>query len=228
MSAPLAVAALAWTLTRPLVHAVLGRLADPDPAQAAFGVALPLLLVTCSPLWALQEAALVLPSNRRDWSALTRFARHASLAASAALALLAWTPAGFALVRACFALPPGLADALRPALALLVPAPLLLAWRAVSLGALLRTGRTRVLLAAAPLRLVLLSAAGFAIVSRAPAASGAVVGLGLMLLGELADAVLAGTVARGALADPACFPAEPAPSGNATTDADVQLARRCA
>ncbi len=176
----------------------------------------------------LQEAALVLPANAATAHSAYALRPVREPGCRAALAPLAWTPAGFALVRTCFALPPELAPAVRPALALLVPAPALLAWRAVSLGALLRTGRTGVLLLAAPLRLALLAAAGGAVVARAPGASGAVVGLGLMLLGEMADAVLAGAVARSALADAACFPAEPARSGNASIDDDVELARRCA
>jgi hypothetical protein len=190
--APLLAAALAWTLTRPLVNAVLGRLADPELAQAAFGVVLPILMVSCSPLWALQESSVVLPHGRDELRHVVRHAAEAALVFAGVVALVALTPLRDLLLARVFRLPADLTRAVGPALALLVFEPPVLAARAVAQGVLLRTRRTGAFLVVAPLRAALQLGVGLTVAERFPHAGGAALGLLLLIGGDAFDALAYG------------------------------------
>lgn len=79
----------------------------------------------------------------RPVPALRRFAVAASLAASGALALLAFTPLGRLWFSAVSGLEPALAALAAGALPLLVPTPALSFWQSYWQGALVHSGRTR-------------------------------------------------------------------------------------
>jgi len=200
MGAPLLVTTLMWTLTRPVVSAILGRLPDPDLAQAAFGVLLPVVLVTCSPVWSLLEVGLVLPRDRADLGALIRFAAATALVFALAIGVVTLTPLRDPVLRLAFHLPPELERAVAPAFALLPLAPLFLAARALAQAMLMNAGRTGILLALSPVKILLMVATGLAVIAARPGVNGALVAIGLLLGGDLVDAVLYGLAARRALA----------------------------
>src|SRR5262249_55946135 len=83
---------MVWTFLRPVIHSVRGRLSDPELAQASFGVIQPIVLVACSPLWALQDVSLVLARRRSDLGSLIRFAAVTAAVFTAIVALLTLTP----------------------------------------------------------------------------------------------------------------------------------------
>ncbi|HEY6867600.1 MAG TPA: hypothetical protein VI792_10095, partial [Candidatus Eisenbacteria bacterium] len=196
MGAPLALTAALWTLTRPVAGAILGRLPDPDLALAGYGVVLPLVFVTCAPLWAMLEVALVLPASARDLRAVTRFAAGASLALSVAIGLAALPPLRALVLRQGFGLAPPLERAVAPALALVALEPWLVAVRAIAQALLMRARQARSLLALSPVKILVMIGLGSAIVALRPGVSGALLATGLVLGADLTDAVLYGLAAH--------------------------------
>jgi hypothetical protein len=196
---PLVVSAAAWAATRPVVGAVLGRLDDPELAQAAFGALLPVLFLGCAPLWVLQDVCLVLPGDRAELRTTLKVA--AGAAAASALMMAAWVvvPAPGAWARVDGPHGPALRDAVMPALGWMVLMPFPLAARAVAQGMLLRAGRGGPWLVVAPLRLALMAGAGLAVAAWWPDAPGALVAVGLLLGGDVLDALASGFAARGVL-----------------------------
>jgi hypothetical protein len=190
LALPLAAASLVWTSARPLVSAILGRLANPELALAGFGVVLPILLVSCAPLWVFLDVALVLPQARGDVRTLVRFAAATSLGFSLAIALVALTPLRDPVLRMAFALPPELQRLALPALALLVLEPCILSARAIAQALLVRAGRGGLLLALSPAKLACMLAAGLLVARFDPHANGAVLALALFVGGDLVDALL--------------------------------------
>ncbi len=202
---PLVVSTFVWMSTRPIVNAILGRLPDPELAQASFGVVLPILLVTCSPLWALLEVSLVLPRSRDDLARISRLATGTAALFSVAILLLTWTPLRHAVLRVGFGLPLQLETAVTPALMLLVFEPFLLSVRAVSQGVLMRAGRTRALLVVSPIKILLMLAAGLFVAARFPQTNGALLATVLVLGGDLFDAMMYSIQARRVLDQGALF-----------------------
>jgi Na+-driven multidrug efflux pump len=190
LALPLAVATLVWTCGRPLVGAILGRLADPELALAGFGVVLPVLLVTCAPLWAFLDVALVLPQVRGDLRTLVRFALLASVAFSLAIAAVTLTPLRGPVLRLAFALPPELERVALPALALLALEPVILSTRAIAQALLIRAGRGGLLLALSPVKLACMLAAGLLVARLDPHVNGAALALALFIGGDAVDAAL--------------------------------------
>ncbi len=196
LALPLAAASLVWNATRPLVGALAGRLAEPELAQAAFGVVLPLLMTSCAPLWALLDAAIVLPGSDADVRRLARYGAGAALAFAAAIALVAATPLSALVLERGLALSPSLAHVVAPALVLLALEPFALAARALAQGLLVRAGLAGVVLAIAPARLALTLVAGLAIARLAPHANPAVFTLALFVGGDALEALLYGVAVR--------------------------------
>jgi hypothetical protein len=195
LALPLAAASLVWTSARPLVGAVLGRLADPDLALAGFGVVFPILMFTCAPLWAFLDVAIVLPRTPADLRMVVRFALLTSLAFTAGIAALTLAPAGGLAPGTGRALPPGLARSAVPALGLIALEPLVLTARALAQGLLVRGGRGGTVLALAPVKLVFMLVAGLLAARAAPHANGAVLATALFIGGDAIDAVLLAGVA---------------------------------
>jgi hypothetical protein len=200
MGAPLAVTTLTWTLTRPVANAILGRLPDSDLAQASFGVILPIVLLTCSPLWGFLEVTLVLPGSRADLRSVTRFATGVSLVFAMAIGLLTLTPLRHLALQRGFHLTTELERAVTPALGLIALEPFVLSGRAVAQAVLMSAKRTGLLLLLSPVKLLLMIGIGMAVVAAHPGANGALLAIGLVLGGDLTDAVLYGFAARHALA----------------------------
>jgi len=211
---PLFVSGWVWTVQRPLINFVLARTATPTLSLAAFGVVAPLVLLTTSPLWALQPTTIVLPRDRQDLALLHRF----SMAVSAffALALLALAVAGGrALMVHVYELPGPLLRMVLPALAPLALAPMLMGRRAFAQGMLLRMKLSRTILRAALMRLLTVLGLGLLAVDVLGATNGAVIGVVLLLSGEAVDMTVQFRSARSAVrgghpAFPAVAPPEPA------------------
>jgi hypothetical protein len=195
LAVPLAAASLVWTSARPLVGAVLGRLADPGLAQASFGVVFPILMVTCAPLWVFLDVALVLPRTPADLGKVVRFASLTSLAFAAGIAVLAFTPLRLVLLQLGAGMPRDLERAVAPALALIALEPMVLSARAIAQGLLVRSGRGGVVLALSPVKLAVMLGAGLMVTRLAPHANGAVLAAGLFIGGDAVDALLFGMVA---------------------------------
>lgn len=192
LAAPLAMATLVWTATRPALHAVLGHLADPDRAQAAFTLLIPVVMLAGAPVWTLQDLAVArpeAPGGRR------RFVRHAAGVAAVVAVLLAGfavTPGAAGWLAPGVTLPAALLADVRAALPWVALVPVLLTVRAVAQGELVRAGRTHVLPVLAPLRIGLVVLCGCAIAQAFPHANGARLGLFLWMAGDAFEALACG------------------------------------
>ena len=196
LAAPLAVAALGWTATRPLLHAILGRLAEPEPAQAAFGVVLPWLLLAGAPVWALFETTLVLAPSAADTSAMRRFALGCSCALALGITVFAASPVRDAWLGLDRLHDAGLEHAVAAALPWLALSPILVSLRAVAQAVLVREERATWLFVLAPLRFVLVAFAGFALARAFPHLPGPVLAVALVLAGDAWDACTYSWAAR--------------------------------
>jgi hypothetical protein len=188
VAAPLIVAGVVWTITRPVINAVVGLLPDPELAQAGFGVILPLILVTCSPLWTLQNVSLVLPETRADLRQVIRFSAAAALIFTVGILALALSPVSDLVLRRGFGLSPRLEADVRPAVYLIAIEPVLLTARAYSQGLLMKARRTEAFLVFSPIKIGLIAGAGFLAAHRFPEVSGTLLGTALFLGGDLLDA----------------------------------------
>ncbi|MCA9729490.1 MAG: hypothetical protein KC729_17515, partial [Candidatus Eisenbacteria bacterium] len=133
---PLVVAGTTWTALRPIINAALGTLPDPERAQAGFGVVLPFVLATCSPLWIMHNVTLVLPRSVRDLRIVARFAAGTSLFFALLVLLVTWTGLRHWLLRDVFGLNDALAADVTPAIRIVAVEPFLLAGRGFAQGIL--------------------------------------------------------------------------------------------
>jgi hypothetical protein len=200
LAAPLTLGLLIWASLRPAIHAILGRLPDPELAQASFGVVLPVLMVSCAPLWTLQDVSLVLPRGPADLRRVLGFALAAATASALAIAAVLGTPLGASVLRLGFDLSPRLERAVAPALILVALEPLALAARAVAQGLLVRARRTGVLLAVSPVKIALTLIVGLWLAAHLPRIDAATLALGLILGGDLLEASILGLRVRQLLA----------------------------
>ena len=196
LAGPIAVATLAWAASRGVIHAVLGHLPQAGLAQAGFGVILPLLMLTCSPLWVMLDVALVLPASGRDFGRVLAFAVLLCAFVSSALAWLTLSHMGQAWLAQVFRLSGDLAALLSPMLGWLALAPPLVAARAIAQALLMRAHRTRVMMITGPARVLLMLIGGLAIAWSLPSVNGASLALALLLGADAFDAVLLGMRAR--------------------------------
>lgn len=196
VASPLVVAAIVWTVSRPVVNSILGRLPDPELAQAGFGVIMPIALVTCSPLWAIHNVSLVLPETRRDLRSLIRFTAITALIFSTLIFILAVTPLRDLLLRRGFSLSPELEAQVAPAMILLIVEPVFLAARCFAQGLLMKAKRTEAMLVYSPIKIVLTAVVGFAAVASIPDANGALLGAALFIGGDMFEALTYGWKAR--------------------------------
>lgn len=195
-AAPLVVAALSWTGLRPLINGILGRTTDSEAAQASFGVLHPLILLTASALWALQNTGQILASSPDRARVFLRFSLGMTGIFCALTFALGWVPALRAWVlTSVFPLPPDLLGYVDPAMRLLWLAPLGLGMRAAAKGMILSSGRTGIISVSATAYLLLAALAGGVTVGLHPAVNGAVLGVSLVVLVEMTEAAILGTTA---------------------------------
>ncbi|MBM3320868.1 MAG: hypothetical protein FJY73_09360 [Candidatus Eisenbacteria bacterium] len=206
VAGPLIVSSYAWTSVRPLINSILGRLPDPELAQGGFGVVIPLLLVTCSPLWALQNVTLILPGSRADLRRVVRFSAWVTVFFAGLIAMIVWTPLRGALLRGAFSLSPEMEEVVAPAMLLIVLEPIFLATRSASQGLLIKARRTGIFAAVSLAKIALMAAVGLALVDRFPTLNGAMLGIGLFISGELFDGLFYSLRARSLLLGGVLFP----------------------
>ena len=193
---PLVVSGIVWTGLRPVVNAFLGQLPDPELAQAGFGVVLPLMLLTTSPLWILQNVGLVLPQTRHDLGVVLRFTVLATATFTLVILLINVEPIRGLLLRGAFGLDSRLEAQVAPALLVLALEPLALAARATAQGLLMRAQYTMPLLIFSPIKLGLVALVGFVIATRHPGVNGTLLATAVWVGGEFFDAAAFGVFAR--------------------------------
>lgn len=196
VASPLVISALAWTSFRPLVNGILGRLADPELAQAGFGVVMPLLLLTCSPLWTLQNVSLMLPESRTDLGRVMRFGVATGTLFSVVILFLALSPVRDFFLRDVFALSPELEAAVAPALIFIALEPIVLSIRSMSQGLMMRARRTGAFAVFAPIKTALVLGVGYVVVRVDPGVNGTLLGTLLLIGADGFEAIVYGFSAR--------------------------------
>ncbi len=203
---PLAVAAYVWTVSRPIVNGILGRLPDPVLAQAGFGVVAPVVLLTCSPLWALQNVSLILVKTKSDLARVLRFSVVLAVFFSIAIFIVLITPLRDLVLEGAFTLSPEMVREVTPALFLIVLEPYFLGWRSIAQGLLMKAKRTGIIGSVSLIKLVVILAVGIWFALFRPGVNGTVLGTALFIGGDLLDALFCGwqasrIVRRGPLLD---------------------------
>ncbi len=196
IGAPVSLSAYVWTVSRPVVNAILGRLPDPELAQAGFGVVTPLVLLTCSPLWAIQNVTLILPESRADLRRAIRFGVALMITFSIIIIVMAATPVRDFLLHGVFNLAPDLEREVAPALFLIVFEPFFLGARSLSQGLLMRARKTTIIGVSSLIKLIVVTSAGIYLAMRNPGIQGTVLGTALFIGGDFIDATLFGIRAR--------------------------------
>lgn len=184
VAAPLVVSTLAWAALRPALHAVLGRLAQADLAQARFGLVFAVFMTLCAPVWALRDLAVLAERLGLARDGVRRFAGRVAGAVSAAFAVVlvaaAWRPE----LQSALGFGPATGPFAWGALALLALAPALVAARMPSQGALIARHRTAVFAWVPGVRLAVTAVLGLAVARALPGVDGALLGAALLLPGE--------------------------------------------
>ncbi len=187
---PVVASLLAWSAVRPLVHSVLGGLAHPLAAQAAFGAVMPALMLVGAPLWALFDVTLALPRGRSALRAVRAWGCCCAAAATACFTVACWPPAGAWLLGRVMGVPGSLVPVVAAAVPWLALLPPILVVRAIGNAWLLRRGGFDRTLALAPARLALVAIAGWTVTRLAPATNGAALGVAMVVAGDALDAAL--------------------------------------
>ena len=188
---PLAINHTVWSLQRALINAIIARLSDPVTALAGFGVVAPIFLFFGSPLFAIQSTVQVLPRSRRDLLRLAQFTLVMAASLSLSAGVLLWV-AGRSILSAGYGLAGGPLAAALPALRWIWLHPLIMGFRSYGQGLLLRAGRTGPIAVGALGRVLVVAAVGLFLVERYPHGNGALMGIGLQILGDGWDMTLAG------------------------------------
>ena len=181
-ASPLVIAAFAWTSFRPLVNGILGQLPDPVLAQAGFGVVMPLMLLTSSPIWALQNVSLMMPETMPDLRRVLRFGVAIGIAAAGVIFLLVISPLSRIVMRDVFALSAELEAEVMPALVFISLEPIALCVRSLSQGLLMRAKRTGIFAIVSPIKVALVLTVGLYVTSTNPDVNGTALGT-LLLVG---------------------------------------------
>jgi len=189
---PLMVSTVTWSAMRPLINAVIGRTGDPDLAQGGFGFVFPLLILMASPLWSLNNTALVLIRDRHDLRRVARFSAGAILLFVALIGAWTWTPLRPWALAHIFALEADKALYVTGALLLIPLQPIPLGLRSLSHGFLMNRRRTGVIATASLIKTALIIAAGFGVVAAYPGVNGALLGTALVMGGGFLETFMVG------------------------------------
>jgi len=185
---PLALSGLLMTLQQPVIAAAISRTTGASESLAAYGLALSIAVFLESPIQMLLATGTALARDRPSFRLLQRFAVLTGATLVGLGALLVFTPLGRGLFLHVLKAPPPIATQALLALWILLPWPLVVAWRRLYQGVLIRRGQTRAVGYGTAGRLVVITIAAFSMVYLA-GWPGAVVGTGALLVGAIAEAL---------------------------------------
>ena len=149
------------TLQQPVVTAAISRTAGARESLAAYGLALSVAVFLESPIQMLLATGTALARDGPSFRLLQRFTAVAGAALVGLGALLAFTPLGQTLFLHVLKAPPRVATQALLALRILLPWPLVVAWRRFYQGVLIRRGQTRAVGYGTAGRLVIIAIAAF-------------------------------------------------------------------
>jgi progressive ankylosis protein len=188
--APLMINAMTWSLTRPLLNAIIGRSSDPLTGHAGFGFVFPLLVLSSSPLWAFQSTTLVLAKGRNDLIKMFRFGGVTISLFIVGIGVVVWSPLRDILLHGIFSLELPMIAYVAPALMIIPFQPITLGLRTISHGYLMARRKTRAIGVASLIKVMGVALAGFPLVHFFPDLNGAVLGTAMLMGGEACETVI--------------------------------------
>lgn len=191
-SAPLMANVLLWWATPLIINAVLARTPAPDSALAAFTVVQAVGWFVAAPVGQLQHASIALVECSETHSRVRLWGGAVAVSMTAVLLLLAAVREPF--LRALFALDAELLALAGPALAIAAAYPVLYGCRQYYQGLFVRAGSTLVVGVGAVGRVACILAAAVAL--RALDVQGAVLGVGIHVLGLAGEGVFLAYLSR--------------------------------
>ena len=195
--APLVFTGVMMVMDTNVVNAALTRLPGPQEALAALVVAFSLALVYEAPHVTMIEVATALATTRQALGLLRRFYGVLALVLGLGAAVIVLSPLYDGLVRGVMCIPPGVAQAAQPALAVFLLWPVPIGWRRLHQGALIRHGHSRAVGAGAGVRILTLGGSLAALLWLfAGTLGGGTIGALAMLVSVTAEAVYTDLAAR--------------------------------
>ncbi len=191
-SAPLMANVLLWWATPFIINAVLARTPGPDSALAAFAAVQAVGWFVAAPVGQLQHASIALVECAETHVRVRRWGGVLALSMTGVLLLLAAAHQPF--LRVLFALDAQLLALAGPALFLAAAYPVLYGCRQYYQGLFVRAGSTLVVVVGAVGRVACILAAAFLL--RALDARGAVLGVGIHVLGLAGEGVFLAYLSR--------------------------------
>lgn len=185
---PLALSGLLMTLQQPVVTGAISRAAGAKESLAAYGLALSVAVFLESPIQMLLATGTALARDGPSFRLLRRFTVVAGATLSSLGALLVFTPLDQTLFLHVLKAPPLVATQAVLALQILLPWPLVVAWRRFYQGVLIRRGQTRAVGYSTAGRLIVIAITAFSMVVLA-GWPGSAAGTGALMVGALAEAL---------------------------------------
>ncbi len=185
---PLALSGLLMTLQQPVVTAAISRTAGASESLAAYGLALSVAVFLESPIQMLLATGTALARDRPSFRLLQRVTALTGVTLVGLGTLLAFTPLGQTLFLHVLKAPPPIAAQALLALRMLLPWPLVVAWRRFYQGVLVGRGQTRAVGYGTAGRLIVIAIVAFSTTYLA-GWPGALAGTGALMLGALAEAL---------------------------------------
>jgi hypothetical protein len=179
----------------PFLAALIARLAEPKYNLAAFGVAYAVAILVESPVIMILSTSTALVEGPVTLRRLRRFTYALNGGVTAAMALLALTPAWDVFALRVIGLEPTVAELTRGALVILLPWPAAIGYRRFYQGLLIREGRTRRVAYGTVLRLSTMAATGAGLYLGG-SLPGAWVGAAALSAGSAIEALAARLLAR--------------------------------
>lgn len=215
---PLSLSDMIMVVSGPLISAVLGRLPEVPTQLAAYGVAQTIAILLESPVIMMLHAANAAAGNPVAYRTLGRLMWLWNGFITALFALVAFTPAYGWVAEVMLGLPAGVAQAARPAFAVMLLWPAAIGYRRYMQGQLIYHRRARDVMVAGFVRLGSLIAA---LLLTAPTGlPGAVVACLALTVSVLAEAAAVAWFARRLRRELA---ARPAPAADGDADVPVRL-----
>jgi len=185
---PLALSGLLMTLQQPVVAAALARTADPKESLAAYGLALSIAVLLESPIQMLLATGAALAHDKPSLRLLRRFTIVTGGILVGLGAALIFTPLGPALFRHVLRAPSPVDSQALLALKVMLPWPLVVAWRRLYQGVLIGQGQTRAVSYGTAGRLAVIAAGVFLAVSLTDW-PGAMMGASALMAGAMFEAM---------------------------------------
>jgi Na+-driven multidrug efflux pump len=192
---PLAASWVLMSLEFPAIALFVGRLPEAKVSFAAIGIVMTLAFWVEAPIISLLSTATALAVNRSHYLALRRFVLWLLVLVTVVGTVVAFTPLYDLIVKGLLGVRGDIAEAGRPAMAILIPWSACIGWRRYTQGILIRYGHTREVGLGTVVRIAGVLGCGWALFAGTDLPGASVAAAGVMG-GVLVEAVFIHLVAR--------------------------------